>query len=237
MFRQFFRCPGCDAAVLPLKQMCAQCGTDVRAISRRGAAIAAVAGFVGLTTLFIGVDYLRRQLITWRESHLLALQNTPPLLGNPSGEMHATPSTEFAWIEKAMADCDKDASAHPDALYFLVTPLVPTNKNDGSTVPRALGQIGHSVTLVPSKDALSGLRDGSFALYRGQFVFAIMEPATKVTYEWKQTTGVSKFVSQDASSINSFIPGFQIEGSETAWAGSPAQRRSACYWVNMLVHT
>ena len=40
----------------------------------------------------------------------------------------------------------------------------------------ALGQIGDSITLLASKDALSGLRDGTLALYPGQFVFSIIEP-------------------------------------------------------------
>jgi hypothetical protein len=234
----FGECPECGAAARPFARTCPHCGADAPVGLTR---LTVVAGF-GIAIVFIialGVAHLWHRLTQWREANMAQIQNAPALFGPPAPTARSYPAADFAWVEKAMADCDSEAGKHLDALYFLVLPLTSADGNLQRWSLLSLGQIGETVTLLPSRDALAGLKSGSLTLYKGQFVFSILEPSTNVTYSWKPATGVSEFVAHDAIAIKSFKPGLLIVGvdRDTAWATTPAPQRPACYWVSALLRT
>jgi hypothetical protein len=192
-----------------------------------------------LMVIVAGGTRVWHKLTAWRDANLTRMQSAPALFGPPAPNARSNPITDFAWIERAMTDCEGEAIKHLDALYFLVTPLTAVDNNIQRWSQRALGQIGDSITLLASKDALSGLRDGTLALYPGQFVFSIIEPTTNVTYQWKPAVGVTEFVTPEAVSIKSFKPGLRLVGpsKDTLWANSSANPHPACFWITALLHT
>jgi hypothetical protein len=239
--RLFGECPECGATARPLARACPHCGADAQTGSARLAVIAGsgIAIVLIAFVVILGAAHLWHRLTQWRESHLALIQNAPALFGPPGPTAHSNPAADFAWIEKAMADCDSEASKHLDALYFLVLPLALADGNVQRWSLLSLGQIGETVTLLTSRDALAGLKSGSLTVYKGQFVFSLLEPTTNVTYNWKPATGVSEFIAHDATSIKTFKPGLLVVGvdRDTAWATTPAPQRAACYWVSALLRT
>jgi hypothetical protein len=234
--RLFGDCPECGAAIRPFTWTCPHCGADTRSRSTRLSVLGGVAVAVASIFIIVGGALLWGRLTEWRDTHLALIENAPSLFGPAKPTAHSNP-TDFAWLERAMADCDSEAGKHLDALYFLVLPLAPTDGHVERWSLLSLGQIGDTVTLLPSRDALTGLKNGSLTLYKGEFVFSIIEPTTNITYNWKPATGVSEFVAHDAITIKSFKPGLRIVGidPDTAWATTAAPPRAACYWVSALL--
>jgi hypothetical protein len=233
------QCPKCGASARPLTRTCIDCGADARAGSMRATGFAGIGLTIGLLAIGFAIDHSWRKLTAWRDANLARIQQAPALFGPPRPASQPKPAEDFVWIEHAMTNCDTEAGKHLDSLYFLVLPLAANDGNTQRWSPLSLGQIGTSVTLLKSHDALDGLRDGSLGLYHGQFVFSILEPSTNVTYRWKPATGVSEFVTQDALSIKSFKPGLQVVGvdPDTAWAGDLTQQRPSCFSVSALLRT
>jgi hypothetical protein len=232
-------CAECGAIAWPFARACRRCGADVPARSAQTTILVGLAISIVLLVAVLGANRLWHRLIAWRETNLVQIQNAPALFGPPGPTAHSTPAADFAWIEKAMVDCDSEAGKHLDALYFLVLPLASAEGSVRRWSLLSLGQIGDSVTLLTSKDALAGLRNGSLTLYKGQFEFSIVEPTTNVSYNWKPATGVSEFITQEAIAIKSFKPGLRIVGVDRdfAWATTPAPQRAACYWISALLRT
>jgi hypothetical protein len=231
-------CPQCGATARPLARTCRNCGAEARTGSMRATGFAGLGLSIALLAVGFAIDQSWRKLTAWREANLAWIQQAPALLGPPRPTAQPKPE-DFAWIERAMANCEAEAGKHLDALYFLVLPLASTDGNMQRWSPLSIGQIGTSVTLLKSYDALDGLRDGSLILYPGQFVFSILEPSSNVTYRWKPATGVSEFITQEAVSIKSFKPGLQVIGldPDTAWADTLTQQRPSCFWVSALLRT
>ncbi|MBO0759125.1 MAG: hypothetical protein J2P54_25060 [Bradyrhizobiaceae bacterium] len=194
---------------------------------------------IGLVAIGFAINHSWSKLTAWRDANLARIQQAPGLFGRPKPTGQQPNPADFAWIERAMADCDTEAGKHLDSLYFLVMPLASTDGNVERWSPLSLGQIGTSVTLLKSQDALDGLRDGSLTLYQGQFVFSILEPSSNVTYRWKPATGVSEFITQEALSIKSFKPGLQVVGvdPDTGWADALVEQSPSCFWVSALLRT
>jgi hypothetical protein len=233
------QCPQCGATARPLTPTCRNCGAEARAESMRATGFAGLGLTIGLLAIGSAIDHSWRKLTAWRDANLALIQQAPALFGPPRPTAQPKPVEDFAWIERAMTNCDTEAGKHLDALYFLVLPLASSDGNMQRWSPLSLGQMGSSATLLKSDDALDGLRDGSLALYQGQFVFSILEPSSNVTYRWKAATGVSEFVTQDALSIKSFKPGLQVVGvdPDTAWADALTPQGPNCFWVSALLRT
>lgn len=233
------QCLQCGAAPRTLTLICRNCGAATRVAGMRVTALASLGLAIGLSVIGLAADHCWHKLTAWREANLARIQQAPALFGPPGPTTQPKPIEDFAWIERAMADCESEANNHLDALYFLVLPLASTDSNTERWSQLSLGQIGPTVTLLRSRDALVGLRDGSLILYQGQFVFSILEPSSNITYRWKPATGVSEFVTQEAISIKSFKPGLQVVGvdPDTAWAETPAQQHASCFWVSVLLRT
>jgi hypothetical protein len=233
------QCLQCGAAPRPLTLTCRNCGGDARAAGMRVTALVSLGLAIGLSVIGLAADHYWHKLTAWREANLARMQQAPALFGPPGPTTQPKSIEDFEWIERAKANCDSEAGKHLDALYFLVLPLAATDSNTERWSQLSLGQIGTTVTLLRSSDALVGLREGSLILYQGQFVFSILEPSSNVSYRWKPATGVSEFVTQEAISIKSFKPGLQVIGvdPDTAWAETPAQQAASCFWVSALLHT
>jgi hypothetical protein len=230
------RCPECGADTQLVARACAACGASNASLRRLGLGLAIA---IALIVIAAGGTRVWYELTAWRDANLTRMQNAPSLFGPPAPHARSNPTADFAWIERAMTDCEGEAIKHLDALYFLVTPLTAVDNNIQRWSQHALGQIGDSITLLASKDALSGLRDGTLALYLGQFVFSIIEPTSNVTYQWKPAVGVTEFVTAEAVSIKSFKPGLRLIGAsrDTLWANSSATPRPACFWITALLRT
>ncbi len=142
-------------------------------------------------------------------------------------------------IERAMADCDQEAAANQDALYFLIVPAVSPIKDYSQWAPLSVGDIGTSVILLRSRDALGGLRNGSLVVYSGQYKFSIIDSATETTHEWGPVKGVAKFIKLDAATI----AGFRVRFSFADFVGdTPSnfrfpREKGVCYWVSALLRT
>jgi len=140
-------------------------------------------------------------------------------------------------VEKAMNDCDDEAARNPDALYFLIVPAISPIKDYSQWAPLSVGDIGTSVILLRSKDALDGLRSGSLAIYPGQYRFSIIDTSTEATHNWGPAAGVAKFVKPDAATIT----GFRVRFSFADFVGdTPSNFRfprdkGVCYWVSALL--
>lgn len=142
-------------------------------------------------------------------------------------------------IEKAMADCDLEAGKNPDGLYFLIVPAVSPTKDYTVWAPLSVGDIGISVILLRSKDALDGLRNGSLAVYSGPYKFSIIDANGGTTHSWPPVTGVAKFTKLDAASL----AGFRVRFGFADFIGdTPSNFRfprdkGVCYWVSALLRT
>jgi hypothetical protein len=230
-------CAECGAAARPFVRTCVRCGAELQTGTTRTTVVAGSVIAIVLILVVLGANRLWHHLTAWRDTHLARIQEAPALFGPPRPTTRSSHAADFGWIEKAMADCDSAASKHLDALYFLVVPLTAADGNIQRWSLLSLGQIGDTVTLLTSRDALAGLKSGALTLYKGQFEFSIIEPTTNVTYNWKPATGVSEFVTQEAIAIKSFRPGVRVVGvdRDTAFAATPAPQRAACYWISALL--
>jgi hypothetical protein len=143
--------------------------------------------------------------------------------------------TDFDWVQKAMDGCDKDAVADKDGLYFLIIPLARGDKDDPQWKPQPIGQ-GGNADLIPSKEALEGLRSGVLKIYPGEYLFSATEGTSNVGYRWNAVNGVAKF-SHAGKSIESFRIVFRTQKDRTgAGEASEFSRfEGTCHWVAALI--
>ncbi len=201
-----------------------------------------------LAILLIGAVSLSRHLFHGRgvgaePAAPIATGETPatPLEAAPAGPgssmVASTGTMDLPAIEKAMADCDDQAANDRDGLYFLILPAVSPSRDHARWASKSVGEIGTSITLLPSKDALEGLRDGTLAVYPAPYRFSIIDAATGIPHEWAPATGAAKFVKPDAAAMD----GFRVRFSYAEYIGdTPSEFRfprdkGVCYWVSALL--
>ncbi len=157
--------------------------------------------------------------------YLLRLPTQPP-----------APAEPFAWLTKAMEDCDQDSAAHPERLTFLVVPLAATEGYDDTFAARALETFGAG-SLFKSADALEGLKVGLLRIASEQFVFHALDTTAQAAYKWNSTSGVSKLSSQKAGLQGPFRVRLQTgpNDSDAVWTDATAQGKGACHWVFVLL--
>jgi hypothetical protein len=149
----------------------------------------------------------------------------------------ASVGTDLTAIERAMSDCDDQAASDHDALYFLIVPAVSPTRDYARWASISVGDIGTSITLLRSKDALDGLRDGSLAVYPSPYRFSIIDSASDVPHEWGPVTGAAKLVKLDAAAITGFRVRFnfaEFVGDTPSHFRFPREK-GVCYWVSALV--
>lgn len=199
-----------------------------------------VASAAVLAVLLVGALSLSRQIFHRGETAAPPSQDTAgPVVDTAVQVPAATGVLDLPAIQKAMADCDDEAAKRPDALYFLILPVLSPIKNYQPWVAASVGEIGSSVILLPSKAALDGLREGSLTLYRGQYTFSIIDAASEATQSWGPTAGVARFAKLDAAQV----AGFRVRFGFADFVGdTPSnfrfpRQKGVCYWVSALLRT
>jgi hypothetical protein len=156
----------------------------------------------------------------------------PPLSQPGEAITPAAPTTsDIQPVKQAMADCDAEAAGNPDALYFLVIPIMPTTETAKLMIPPGDGYA--SFFLVMSSAAMESLTDGSYKLDPRPFTFSVMDTTTKKVQSWTSPGGLSKYVQDDAAAVSKFLLGFGIAESNIQWSSEYQRRKGNCYWVNV----
>ena len=102
-------------------------------------------------------------------------------------------------------------------------------------VPGRIGTVGNSIQLLPSSDAVIGLRNGSLAIYREPLAFAVSDPGTNTVYRWKPAAGVTVLTSRETG-FDSLKLGFQFAAEkEIDWGVTITLTKGTCYWIFPLV--
>jgi hypothetical protein len=156
----------------------------------------------------------------------------PPL--SPSGETVAPPAptpADVQPVKQAMADCDAEAARNPDALYFLVIPIMPTTETAKLMIPPGDGYA--SFYLVMSNAAMESLTDGSYKLDPRPFTFSVMDTTTNKVQSWNSPGGLSKYTQEDAAAVSKFLLGFAVAENNTQWSTEYQRRKGNCYWVSV----
>jgi hypothetical protein len=155
-----------------------------------------------------------------------------------AGERIEEKATEnFSGLTKAMTECETQARADVDRLYFLAVPLLSLANDTAQWRAQSINGIGNTI-LLRSDDALQGLRIGTLRLYPGWYDFRILDVTTNAVYNWKPATGATKMSGLDASAITQFKLQVKIAVSlvEAQWGDSSFFREAGtCYWVNALL--
>jgi len=212
-------CPTCGAPMTRLARVCGYCGT--RNPSRRKVAI--VAGVLSLLGLAAVIA-------------IVIVLVSPRLSDQSTAEQRAAAAGDFSWLEKAMKDCDAEAARTPGALYFLVTPLVDTPRDEPGWRKISVNDIGNGI-LISAEDMLAGLQRKALQLSSEEYTFAARVEATKEAFGWKQAAGVKKFVKEDAGGIEAFQVRFQSRdpASGLNWGATIKRQPGNCYWVNAIL--
>ncbi len=152
-------------------------------------------------------------------------------------EQKAEAGEQYGWLVNAMAECEEEAKRTTDKLYFLIVPVTRAAKNVVGWLPGRIGTIGESTDLLPSSNAVIGLRNGSLALYREPLAFAVSDPATNTVYRWKPASGVTVLTTRNAG-FDSLKLGFQFaEGKDIEWGLTISLTTGSCYWIYPLIRT
>jgi hypothetical protein len=158
------------------------------------------------------------------------------LMGGRSADQFAASDPNFVWLETAMKECDAEAGKMPDALYFLVVPLVDEPRDEPGWRRISINDVGNAI-LISSEDMLAGLRRKALRLSADQYEFRIRGEANKEILAWKPASGVKKFVSENASGIAAFKAQFQGRrpGLSLNWGAIFERLPGNCYWVNAIL--
>ena len=214
-------CRHCGEPLLRGSRACGYCGAPVAARRSRGLII--IGGLAALVLAAIAVAFL------------LFGHGTP----GPSQEGAAVDqraSGDFSWLETAMKQCDEQATNDQKGLHFLVIPMVDEPRDEPGWRRISINDIGNAI-LVNSEDMLAGLRRKALRLSTDEYVFSTRNEATKDVLTWKPSSGVRKFVINDASAIGQFRVQFQSNDASRAinWGAIFERQAGNCYWVNAIL--
>jgi hypothetical protein len=215
-------CPNCGAPVSLLARSCSYCGAPNR---RRLAVI--IAGAVGAAVVAAVVA----------AAVIVVLGRSPQSEAtSAAGRSITGTGDDFAWVSKAMEDCDRQAQKETGTLQFLVIPLVDEPRDDRGWRRISLNDIGNAI-LINGEDAIAGLKRRALRLATTQYVFSARDEATKVVYRWNPSTGVKHFVIAEAKPIESFKVQFESRdaGRAANWGATFVRTPGNCYWVNAIL--
>ena len=84
---------------------------------------------------------------------------------------------------------------------------------------------------------LAGLRRKALRIATEEYVFSARNEATRDVLTWKPSSGVRKFVVNDASGIEQFKVQFQSNDVSRAinWGATFVRQGGNCYWVNAIL--
>lgn len=155
---------------------------------------------------------------------------------NPQGAAVDQRGGDFVWLETAMKQCDEQAAKDPKSLHYLVIPLVDEPRDEPGWRRISINDIGNAI-LINGEDMLAGLRRKALRISTDEYVFSARNEATKDVLAWKPSTGVRKFVVNDASAIKQFRVQFQSNDVSRAinWGSTFDRQEGNCYWVNAIL--
>ena len=145
---------------------------------------------------------------------------------------------DLGWLEKAMQECEEQATRKPDAVVFLVIPLLPADNDFTRWERRAITTVGIGGALLPSKEMIDGVTTGALVPYLGHFKFLVTDLLTQKTYTWPAANGVFQFSIPDAPIMENFFLSFQLidNGGSMTRSRSPFPRQKAsCYWTSLVL--
>jgi len=212
-------CPECGEPVSLLARECSHCGAPNparRTVTVVAAALGAVliAGAVAIAIVMTGESPTSKD-------------------GRP---VAAGGGGDFAWLTKAMSDCDAEAAKEPGILHFMVTPLVDDPKDDPGWRRIALNDIGNAI-LLSAENTIAGLKRGALKMTKDEYVLAVRDDATSVVFRWSPSSGVKRFATKDSGGPAAFKVQFQKRdgGGGNNWGASFERQPGTCYWVNAII--
>jgi predicted nucleic acid-binding Zn ribbon protein len=211
-------CRQCGEPIPKGARACGSCGAPVRARRSRVVVVAAVAALCLAAVVVAALLFAAR----------LPTQDAAPVDQRTDGD--------FVWLETALKQCDEQAAKEPKGLHYLVTPLVDEPRDEPGWRRISINDIGNAI-LIRSEDMLAGLRRKALRISPAEYVFSARDEETKDILTWKPSTGVRKFVVNDASAIKQFRIQFQSSDAGRAinWGSTFERDAGNCYWVNAIL--
>lgn len=218
-------CQDCGARIGLLARRCLYCGEPNSALRTLAA--------VTLTVLLLaGAAALAFYVATREEPLIRAASPVPADAGTAAG------SSDYAWLEAAMKQCDAQAERERDVLHFLIIPLLLQDRSQAEDLrSKALNVIGNA-TILTGDDMLAALRSGTLAIFQRPYVFTIRDEANQEMFRWEAATGVKWLTSKSAAGVQRFS--MQVMPPDgpggDAW-GNPIDRQPGnCYWINAVTN-
>lgn len=199
---------------------CAVCGASN--VARRIAALAAAALVLLLCAAAVAI--------------LVATRAAKPPDRAATAAKTPLAAEDFDWLTAAMKQCDDEAAQRPQALEFMVIPLLDPSRAVSGWRKLSLNDIGNGV-LLKSDDMLDGLKHGKLRISGAEYVLAVRDEMTRIVYKWSPSVGVKRFSSPDANKVESFSVQFQTRNGKASdnWGAPFERRRGTCYWVNAII--
>ena len=165
----------------------------------------------------------------------MLLGRTPTQEGT-AVDQRAGPAGDFGWLEAAMKQCDEQAAKDPKGLHYLVIPMIDEPRDEPGWRRVSINDIGNAI-LINSDDMLAGLRRKALQISTGEYVFSARNERTRDVLTWKPSTGVRKFVINDATGVEQFRIQFQSNDASRAinWGATFDRKEGNCYWVNAIL--
>ncbi|HLH95483.1 MAG TPA: hypothetical protein VKW08_10240 [Xanthobacteraceae bacterium] len=206
-----------------LARICPDCGSQAKPGARL---------VVGGALLFLLIAILLAATAVLRWQQLDSATTTGPA----ADEFFVASSTaDFNWLSTAMRGCDTIAKNEPGALHFLVTPLAAPGGDLALWRAKSINDKGEGI-LLRANDALEGLKQASLRIYPADYVFSLMDEASRTVYRWRPATGAARFSSAAAASVSSFTVQFRTShGRSATWGTSFNRMDGSCYWVNPVI--
>jgi hypothetical protein len=220
-------CSACGGKGL-LQNPCPVCGStrmaDAVEVAVTGFVLVGLAAVAGVVGYLLWKHPINVAELTRMDAHAAL---APKALGTPK-------VTDFDWVTRAMDGCDKEAVTDKEGLYFLIIPLA-RDKDDPQWTPQSIGT-GGNANLIPTKDALEGLKRGVLKVYPGEYLFSAAEASTNAAYRWNTANGVARF-SHAGKSIESFRIAFRtLKDKSAAGEASEFTRfEGTCHWVAAII--
>ncbi len=218
-------CPNCGAPIGVFAQACPDCGAPLGL--RPGGMM------VGGALVILAAAVVLALVVVLRGRQLTAATETG---ATADEQIAATSSEDFSWLATAMSGCDAAARAQPDAIHFLVTPLVSVAKDIEPLRAKSINDKGDAI-LLRAEDALDGLKTGTLRIYPADYGFVIFDSVTNTVLKWRPAAGVLKLSTTAAGALSTFNVQLRTarSGNDPEWGGSFTRQNGTCYWVNAIV--
>ena len=211
-------CGHCGEPIPKGARACGYCGAPVRA---RRSLLVIVAALLVLCLVAVAAAFL-------------LLADRSPNQEGAAVDQRA--GGDFGWLEAAMKQCDEQAAKDPKSLHYLVIPLADEPRDEPGWRRVPINDIGNAI-LLNSEDMLAGLRRKALRISTDEYVFSARNETTKDVLTWKPSSGVRKFVINDASGMQQFRVQFQSSDAARAinWGSNFVRQEGNCYWVNAIL--